>query len=52
MKEAISVVALATVLTAGSAFATGYRIPEQSALSQFLVALDSFCSKFLFKSAL
>ncbi len=31
MKKTISVVALASVLAAGSAFATGYRIPEQSA---------------------
>ena len=31
MKKTISVVALASVLAAGSAFASGYRIPEQSA---------------------
>ncbi len=31
MKKTISIVALASVLTAGTAFASGYRIPEQSA---------------------
>lgn len=31
MKKTISVVALASILAAGSAFASGYRIPEQSA---------------------
>lgn len=31
MKKTISVVALASILTAGTAFASGYRIPEQSA---------------------
>ncbi len=31
MKKTISVVALASVLAAGTAFASGYRIPEQSA---------------------
>ncbi len=31
MKKIISVVALSSILAAGSAFASGYRIPEQSA---------------------